>query len=114
MEISKNITEGTIESVSDVINYGSAGKRLINFRLKTHDEYSTMLEFTLFNDKIDKHMAKLAVGNKLKVQYNVKGKEFNERIYHTLNAWAIELLSGNEAEVANQSNDDFDIDEDVF
>lgn len=116
MEVSKNITEGTVDSVSEINEY-KPGKRLLTFRLKTKDEYPTMLEFTIFNDKIDKHADKLSAGNDLKVQFNVVGREFNGRIYHSLSPWAIELLGADEvfstlSKVAEQTADP-DLDEDV-
>lgn len=112
MEVSKNITEGTVNEVSDINEY-KPGKKLLNFRLKTDDEYSTMLEFTIFNDKIDKHLPKLVEGNKLKVQYNIKGNDYNGRIYHSLTPWSIELLNGNELEPQVKQDVNRDLDEDV-
>ena len=45
------------------------------------------------------------------IKFNVKGREYNERVYHTLQPWSIEVLKELETKEDEEEND-FD-DEDV-
>jgi hypothetical protein len=110
MSVSQNITEGTVNTVSAINEY-KPGKRLLNFRLLTDDEYPQMYEFTMYDKAIDKHLNKIIQGAKLKVQFNIKSREYNERLYFSLVPWSIESLSAVEPEVSQAV--DSDIDEDV-
>jgi hypothetical protein len=110
MSVSQNITEGTVKSVSQINEY-KPGKRLLNFKLLTDDQYPQMYEFTMYDNAIDKHLNKIIESARLKVQFNIKSREYNERLYFSLVPWSIEVLNAVEPEV-NQDMD-IDIDEDV-
>jgi len=110
MSVSQNITEGTVKSVSQINEY-KPGKRLLNFKLLTDDQYPQMYEFTMYDNAIDKHLNKIIESAKLKIQFNIKSREYNERLYFSLVPWSIEVLDSVEPEV-NQDID-IDIDEDV-
>lgn len=109
MSVSQNITEGTVDSVSEVNQY-KPGKRLLNFRVLTDDQYPVMYEYTLFDNAIDKHIDKIIKGVKLKIQFNIKSREFNERIYYSLVPWAIEMLQSEKPAIIEDDNQDMDED----
>ena len=104
-------TKGHIVSVSDVNEY-KPGKRVLDFRLRTDESYPQVLEFTLYDKGIDKLGDKIEEGSQVFIKYNVKGREWNERYYHTLQPWSmrvIETIADPEPEVEH----DVDLDEDV-
>lgn len=111
-KVGSNITQvhGHIVSISEPKKYGD-DKILINFRVRTEESYPTVLEFTLYEKGIEKIGDKVSEGNEVVVKFNIKGREYNDNIYHSLVPWSIEVLKlgGSDVEVAR----DPDLDEDV-
>jgi hypothetical protein len=112
--IGSNITQvhGHIESIGKPKIYGD-GKKLINFRLKTQESYPTILEFTLYEKGIQKLGDKIWEGNEVIIKFNLKGREYNDNIYHSLVPWSIEVMEGQESKKEAEDVSDPDLDEDV-
>jgi len=82
------------------------GEYIINeFVVMDTSKYPQSAKFQLFN-KPD-IMDYVKVGNKVKVKFNLKGREYNENYFTNLDAWAVNVI-GNEnktEETAPVTND---------
>ena len=111
MNVSQNITEGVVKSVSGVKQY-APGKDILSFTILTKDQYPVMLEFGLFGERIIKHQDKIKQGSTLKIQFNIKSNEYNDRLYYNLSPWSIESIADESVEPEPEVVDP-DLDEDV-
>ena len=103
-------TKGHILFVGEEKEY-KPKKHVLNFRLRTDESYPQILEFTLYDKGIEKLKSRISEGDQVLIKFNVKGREYNERVYHTLQPWSIEVLKELETKEDEEEND-FD-DEDV-
>jgi hypothetical protein len=87
MDIS-NITSGVVTGCT-TREYGD-GKELMNFRLRTSENYPQELEFTMYDGQIKKFKGYINDGAVLNIKFNLKAREYNERIYFTLQPWWME------------------------
>lgn len=92
-----NTTKGEIITKSEPKEY-KAGKFLQTFTLRTDEAYPTMLEFTLYDKGIAELSEKINEGSTIAIKFNVRGREYNERIYFTLQPWNIEVLNDSASE----------------
>lgn len=84
--------KGHIVSVSKPHEY-QEGKSVQDFRLRTDEAYPTVIELSMYNNQIKKFGDMIEEGNQIAVKFNIKGREYNERIYHSLVPWSVEVLS---------------------
>ena len=110
LEIS-SVTHGHVVSVSDINEY-RPGKKVMDFRLRTEEKFPQVIEFTLYDKGIENHKDKIEVGNELAIKFNVKGREYNDRIYHSLAPWSVELIKEMEVPSSEPAEED-PLDEDV-
>jgi hypothetical protein len=110
MEIT-NITKGEVITKSEKKEY-SSGKFLQTFRLRTDEAYPTMLEFTMYDKGIADLSEKIEVGSVLIVKFNVKGRDYNDRLYFTLQPWSVEVLEGQETKEETTHDDSGLVEED--
>lgn len=71
------------------------------FKLETEDKYPVEIVFTLFGKKLDeiyKAAKALKEGIEVEVHFNISSREFNNRFYHNINAWQVNLLGDTEPE----------------
>ena len=111
IETITGLTRGHIVSVSEVNEY-KPGQKVLDFRLRTDEAYPQVLEFTLYNKGIELHSDKIEEGNQVVLNYNLKGREYNDRIYHSLHPWSIRVIKAMEPVATAEPENDFD-DEDV-
>jgi hypothetical protein len=76
----------------------SNDKFVQNFRFRTSEEYPQELEFTLYNKGIEKFKEYIKEGAVASIRFNIKSREYNERIYFSLVPWFIEIVEGNDDE----------------
>ena len=57
-------------------------------------KYPQLVKFQLTQDRCD-IIDNYKVGDQIKVDFDLRGKEWNEKIISNLNAWKIELASSN-------------------
>lgn len=60
-----------------------------NFVVQTDGQYAKKICFQLFGDKVGECPA---VGNEVKVSFDIESREYNGRWYTQLNAWKIEKI----------------------
>ena len=69
-------------------------------------KYPQDILFQTINDKMDV-LESLGVGQQVEVSYNVRGREFNGRYYNTLDAWKVQVIGGQPAQITNNNYDGF-------
>lgn len=80
---------GKLKKIMDVQSFDSGFSKR-EFVITTEEQYPQEIKFELFKDKtslIDKYKE----GDVLKVSFNIRGSEYNERFYVNLNAWRLEV-----------------------
>lgn len=90
--------KGKIKSVSNT-EQKSAKFAIRTFIIETKDKYPQLLEFQLINNNtfiIDPFSA----GDEVDVFFNLNGREYNGRVYNSLQAWKIE---GEPKSITNES-----------
>lgn len=86
---------GTIKKIFDEQTFGS-GFNKREFVLTTSAErYPQDIKFELVKDKVSL-LEPLREGDKIKVFFDIRGREWKENYYVNLNAWKVETLGGDE------------------
>ncbi len=60
-----------------------------NFVVETAEQYPKKICFQLFGNKVDECPA---VGDEVKVSFDIESREYNSRWYTQLNAWKVEKM----------------------
>ncbi len=84
---------GKLKKVMEVQSF-SSGFTKREFVVTTEEQYPQDIKFELYKDKTSA-IDKFKEGDALKVSFNVRGSEYNERFYVNLNAWRIEAEQSN-------------------
>ena len=90
--------EGNLVKVlSEVTGQGKNGAWVKqDFVLETEDQYPKKACFTAWGDK-SADLKTFSLGEKLKIQFSVESREYNERWYTDLRAIRIDAMGGNSA-----------------
>ena len=77
---------GKVIQVGSIIERGEKRFKTADFVIETDEKYPQKIKFDLLGDKTDmlKH---LSVGKKIDVHFNLKGKEYNEKFYNSLECY---------------------------
>ena len=59
------------------------------FVITTQDKYPQHIIFQTVNDRMD-IIAPYGEGQEVEVSYNVRGREYNDKYYNTLDAWKVQ------------------------
>jgi hypothetical protein len=62
-----------------------------NIVVETEDQYPKKICISVWGDKIDANQ--LQPGNKLKIDFDIESREYNQRWYTDVKAWKIELAN---------------------
>jgi len=84
--------EGKLHKIFDVEQKSERFKAR-EFVIETEEQYPQFVKFQLVQDKcelIDAHNE----GEKIKVHFDLRGREWNEKYFTNLNAWRIEAADG--------------------
>jgi len=76
------------------------------FVIKTEGTYPQFVKFQLTQDRCDL-INGYNEGEQIKVYFDLRGREWNEKFFTNLNAWKIEKSSTAVAEAPPQENSDF-------
>ncbi len=88
-------TEGILYKVFDTESK-TASFQAREFVIKSEGEYPQMIKFQLTQDKCD-IIEKFETGQKIKVHFDLRGREWNEKFFTNLNAWRIESATVDES-----------------
>ena len=92
-------TEGTIHKIFDTESK-SATFQAREFVIKQDGIYPQFIKFQLTQDKCDV-VNNYKEGDVVKVSFDLKGREWNEKYFTNLNAWKIDKVGGNANEPAS-------------
>jgi len=79
----------TLPVVEGTSSRGSWRKQV--FAIKTEGVYPKTVAFTLWNDDIDR-LERIAPGQKIEVKFDVESKEYNDKFFTDLKAYAINAV----------------------
>lgn len=80
--------EGKIHKVFDTVVKGDFSSR--EFILEVGSEYPQFIKFQLVRDKCD-HIDPFNEGQQAKIFFDLRGREWNEKYFTTLQAWKVQL-----------------------
>lgn len=83
---------GTIKKIFEEQTFGS-GFNKRSFVITTADRYPQDVIFETVKDKVSL-LEPLQEGDKVKVSFDIRGREWNEKFFVNLNAWKIENMGG--------------------
>jgi len=89
-----NELQGKLIHVGDIQAFESGFKKRV-FAIETDEKYPQKVPFELFKDSVDL-IESYNIGDIVKVQFNLRGNEYNGKYYCSLNAWRIEKVGGDE------------------
>ncbi|MEM1221994.1 MAG: DUF3127 domain-containing protein [Verrucomicrobiota bacterium] len=86
---------GTVKEIFDEQTFGS-GFNKREFVVTTEDKYPQEIKFECVKDKVEL-VSKLSKGDKVKVSFDVRGREWKGNYYVNLAAWKVDSESANSA-----------------
>jgi len=99
-------TEGTLHKVFDTESK-TASFQAREFVIKHDGNYPQFIKFQLTQDRCDMINA-FKEGDTIKVSFDLRGREWNEKYFTNLNAWKIEAGQSQETPTTeNTSNEQF-------
>lgn len=81
-------TEGTIHKIFDTENKTDSFKAR-EFVIKQEGNYPQFIKFQLTQDRCDL-VSNYKEGDKVKVSFDLRGREWNDKYFTNLNAWKLE------------------------
>jgi len=84
---------GTIKKIFDEQTFGSGFNKKEFVITTAADRYPQDIKFETVKDKTSL-LSPLQEGDKVKVSFDIRGREWKENYYVNLNAWKIESLGG--------------------
>ena len=100
---------GKIKVIGETQVVGSAGtfkKRTLV--VSTDEQYVQHIPIDFVQDKCDV-LDKYKIGDRVKVSINIRGNEYNDKYYCSLNGWRIENLDSNTEEIAPNEDESKDL-----
>lgn len=87
--------QGTLHKVMDTQSFGASGftKREFVVMIDEDSKYPQPIRLQLVKDKCDA-ISGFSEGDKVRVQFDLRGNEHNGRFYTDLQAWRIEKSTG--------------------
>lgn len=82
---------GTVKSVGDLQTKGTFSFRNLILVTEEETKYPQTLEVQFSGNNADK-LDSISHGEKVKVSINIRGKEYNDRIYVSLAGYQIQLI----------------------
>jgi hypothetical protein len=84
---------GTVKKIFDEQTFGSGFNKREFVVTTGDDKYPQDIKFECLKDKVDL-VNKLSIGDKVKVTFDINGREWNEKYFVNLKAFRIESTSG--------------------
>jgi single-strand DNA-binding protein len=85
--MSQEVT-GKLKVVMDEQEFSSGFKKR-EFVITTEEQYPQDIKFELIKEKCDE-ITKFSLDQSIKVSYNLRGNEYNDKYYVNLQAWRLE------------------------
>ena len=98
-------TTGAIKLINDIQTF-SSGFEKREFVITTDEKYPQDIKLELIKDDVVK-TDQFKVGDNVKVSWNLRGNEYNEKFYVNLQAWRIEAVEGSTVNDTEQVEEPF-------
>lgn len=82
--------EGTLEKKFDEQSINATFKKR-EFVVETDEKYPQLIKFELVQERCSL-IDEFDIGDKLKIEFNLKGREWNEKYFTNLHAWRISKI----------------------
>lgn len=82
---------GTIKQIGELQTFDS-GFTKVEFVITTDETYPQDVKFEAVKDKADSFIQYNKVGSKVDVKFNVRGNEYKDKFYVSLQAWHVQSL----------------------
>jgi len=89
---------GTVKVIFDPMTFAS-GFTKREFVLTLEDDYPQDIKFSCFKDRCGM-LDHVAVGDRVKVVFRIRGKEYKERYYVDLDAFKVDKMEGDGSSVS--------------
>ena len=99
--------EGTIKVVFDTMTFNS-GFTKREFVVTTEDKYPQDIKLQCVKEKVEL-LDSVQAGDKVKVSFDLRGNEYQDRYYVDLQAWRIEKLAGGAGGKAGAMEEDLPV-----
>lgn len=83
--------KGKLIKIGDTQEFGSNGFTKREFVIETPDQYPQQIPIEVIKDKCQL-LDQFGVGDTVKVDYDLRGREWNGRYFSSVQAWKVELL----------------------
>src|SRR5210317_310753 len=92
--------EGKIISIGEVKEFDN-GAKAVSYQVETNEQYNNLYSFEMYKgaeyvEHVDNFIKYNKVGDSLRVEWNVRTKEYNGRFFTSLSSWKIEKLGTGE------------------
>ena len=94
-------TEGTVHKIFPTENK-TASFQAREFVIKQDSQYPQFIKFQLTQDRCDL-IDKFKEGDAIKVHFDLRGREWNEKYFTNLNAWRLEAPVAEQADQPQQT-----------
>lgn len=93
--------EGKVKKLSGVIENKGYEKRL--FAIETNENYPQMIKFEVGPKRLDQ-LNGIKVGDTIVVSFNIRGREYQGKVFNNLQAWKIEEPNKDEYTPSNNES----------
>ena len=83
--------KGTVKRLFDVWKSDTSEFYKREFVVTTAEQYPSDVKFSALKEKSDQ-LSQIKEGDQVLVKFDVRGREYNDRYYVDLNAWAVEKM----------------------
>ena len=87
---------GRVHHVGEITEVGKNALQKREFVIETADQYPQLIKFELITDNT-KLIDTNHVGASAEVHFNIRGREWNEKFFTSLQAWKINLQSNDDS-----------------
>lgn len=95
---------GTIKLINDTQTFPSGFTKREFVITTEHDKYPQDLKFEVVKDRCDM-LDQFSVGQKVQLNFDIRGNEYKDRYYVNLACWKIEAAEGGDAPAAAATAD---------
>ena len=82
---------GKIIQIGSIIERGDKRFKTAEFVIETNDKYPQKIKFDLLGDKTDL-LKNLKHGKEYDIYFNLKGKEYNDKFYNSLECYKFDSI----------------------
>lgn len=82
---------GKVIQKSSITERGDKKFKTAEFVIETEDKYPQKVKFDLLGDKTDL-LKSLSPGSRIEVHFNIRGKEYNEKFYNSLECYKFDTF----------------------